>query len=89
MIDEKYVFDLPVKVEISTFCNIQKIATGQSKWLNNSLSTKFCLFKEYYKMIATDLSKEKTQDIDPKSIKQIDYIENSEQSGNKPVLLIL
>ena len=40
-------------------------------------------------MIATDLSKEKTQDIDPKSIKQIDYIENSEQSGNKPVLLIL
>ena len=53
------------------------------------MSAKFFLFKEYYKMIVTDSSKEQKQDIDLKSIKQIDHIENSEQSGNKTVLFIL
>lgn len=40
-------------------------------------------------MIVTDSSKEQKQDIDLKSVKQIDHIENSEQSGNKTVLFIL
>ena len=53
------------------------------------MSAKFFLFKEYYKMIVTDSSKEQKQDIDLKSVKQIDHIENSEQSGNKTVLFIL
>ena len=53
------------------------------------MSAKFFLFKKYYKMIVTDSSKEQKQDIDLKSINQIDHIENSEQSGNKTVLFIL
>ena len=38
------------------------------------------VLKNIYKMIATDLSKKQELDVDPKSIQQINYIENSEQS---------
>ena len=35
-------------------------------------------FKNYYKMIAVDLSKQKALDADPKAIQQINFTENLE-----------
>ena len=36
-------------------------------------------FKEYYKMIAIDLSKQQALDADPKPIQQINFTESLEQ----------
>ena len=58
MIDGKIFFDKLVKNNETTYDNIQKIATGQGDdytavWLLNYL-----YFKNYFKMIGTDLSKQ-------------------------------
>ena len=39
-------------------------------------------FNNYYKMIATDLSKQQALDPDPKAIQQINFPENLDQDGN-------
>ena len=38
-------------------------------------------FKEHYKMIAIDLSKQQELDSDPKTIQQISFTENLEQQA--------
>ena len=50
----------------------------KSKFLNSDYYPSGCLldydyFKNYYKMIAVDLSKQKTIDADPKAIQQINF----------------
>ena len=61
-------FQQPVKIELRTYENIRKIATGQ-----RDDYTTFCLldynyFTNYYKVIAIDLSKQQELDADPKAI---------------------
>ena len=49
------------------------------------MSTKLPSFKENYKLIATDLSKQQTLDVDLKAIQQINFIGNLEWYGNKAI----
>ena len=71
MIDEKNFLDWPVKNDIRTYDNIRKIATGQGDdYTIGCLLDYFC-FKNYYKMVAIDLSKEKALDAYSKAIQQI------------------
>ena len=58
MIDEQNVFDQPVKNDIRTYHNIQKIATGQGDDYTTGCLLDYPYFKEYYKLIAKDLSKQ-------------------------------
>ena len=57
MIDGKKFFDQPVKNDIKTFDNIQKNARGQGDDYTTGCILDYLYFKEYYKMIAIDLSK--------------------------------
>ena len=45
--------------------------------------------KNYYEMIAMDLSKQQRLDADPKAIQQIDFTVNLEQYGNTTMLFII
>ena len=56
MIDGKNFFDLPLKNNKVTNENIRKIATGQGDDYTTGCLLGYIYFKNYYKMIAVDLS---------------------------------
>ena len=57
MINGKNLFDQQVKNDLLTYENIRKIATGQGDDYTTSCLLDFNYFKNYYKMIAINLSK--------------------------------
>ena len=57
MIDGRNFLDQPVKNNLRTYDNIQKIAAGQEDDYTTGYLLDYPYFKSYYKMIATDLSK--------------------------------
>ena len=56
MIDGRNFFDQPVKNNLITYDNIRKIATGQGDHYTTGCLLEYGYFKNYYKMIAIDLS---------------------------------
>ena len=71
MIDGKNFFDQPVKTDKVTYENIKKIATGQGDDYTTGCLLDYIYFKNYYKMIVVDLSKQQALDSDLKAIQQI------------------
>ena len=51
-------FDQSVKNDIRTYDNIRKIAIGQGDDYTTGCLLDYSYFKEYYKLIAIDLSKQ-------------------------------
>ena len=76
MIDEQNSFDQPVKNDMRTYNSIRKTANGQGDDYTNGCLLYYHCFKEHYKIIATDLSKQQARDADPKAIQQINFTEN-------------
>ena len=70
MIHRKNFFVQPVKGDMRAYDNIQKIATGQGYDYTTCYLLDYPYFKENYKLIATDLSKQRALDADPKAIQQ-------------------
>ena len=56
--------------------SIRKIATGQLDDYTAGCFLEYNYFKNYYKMIAIELSKQQAIDADLKTIQQIDFTEN-------------
>ena len=69
MIDGRNFFDQPIKNNLKTYNNVIKIATGQDDDYTPGCLLDYPYFKKYYKLIATDLSKQQKLDADPKAIK--------------------
>ena len=46
-------------------------------------------FKENYKMIAIDLSKQQALDADPRAIQQINFTANVDRAGNTTMFFII
>ena len=57
MIDGKNVFDQPVKHKLMSYDNIQRIETAQGDDYTTGCLVDYNYFKNFYKMIAIDLSK--------------------------------
>ena len=64
MIDGKNFFDQPINSNIKTYENIRKIATGQGGDYTTGCLLDYSYFKDHYKMIAIDLSKQQALDAD-------------------------
>ena len=79
MIDGRNFFSQPVKNNLRTYDNIRKIATGQGDYYTTGCLLDYLYFKNYYKMIAIDLSKQHAIDGDPKAIQQINFAANLER----------
>ena len=58
--------------------NIRKIATGKGDDYTTGCLLDHSYFKDYYKMIAIDLSKQQVLDADPRAIQQINFTANLE-----------
>ena len=82
MIDGKDFFDQPVKNNKITYENIRNIATGQGDDYTTDCLLDYIYFKDYYKMIAVDLSKQQALNADPKAIQQIDFTANLNRDEN-------
>ena len=74
---------------IKTFENIRNITIGQGDDYRTGLLLDYTYFKEYYKMIRIDLSKQQTSDADPKAIQQINFTANLERDSNTRFYFIL
>ena len=68
MINGENFFDQPIKNNKITYENIRKIATGQGDDYTTGWLLDYPYFANTYKMIAVDLSKQKTLDADPRAI---------------------
>ena len=72
-----------------TYENIRKIASGQGDDYATSCLLDYTYFKNYYKIIAIDLSKQQSLDADPKAVQQINFTANLDRGGNTRICFIL
>ena len=72
-----------------TYENIRKIATGQGDDYATVCLLDYPYFKDHYKMIAIDLSKQQALDADPRAIQQINFTANLDRNGNTKCSLLL
>ena len=87
MIDEQNIFYQPIRNNLITYDNIQKIATGQRDDYTTGCLLDYNYFKNYYKMIAIDLSKQQALGADSKAIQQINFTGNLERDGNANTII--
>ena len=62
MIEEQNFFNQPIKNNLRTYYNIRKITTGQEDDYATGCLLDYHYFKEYYKIMAIDLSKQQALD---------------------------
>ena len=89
MIDGKNVFDQPINSKFKTYENVREIATGQGYDYTNGCLLDYSYFKENYKMIAKDSSKQQALDADPRTIQQINFTANLDRVGNTRILFTI
>ena len=88
MIDGRYVFDQPINNMNNTYKNIRKITTGKEDDYTTGCLLDYSYFKENYKMIAIDLSRQNELDADPRAIQQINFTANLDRAGNTTMFFI-
>ena len=49
----------------------------------------YTYFRDYYKMVAIDLSKQQSLDVDSRAIQQINFTANLDRAGNTRIFFIL
>ena len=81
MIDGQSIFDPAIRSNLVTYDNIRKIATSQRDDYN--------YFKNYYKMMATDFSKNQALDADPKAIQKINFTGNRDRLEDLTTFFII
>ena len=68
MIDGKIFFDQAINSMIKTYEIIRKIAIGQADEYATGSLFDYYYFKDHYKMIAKDISKQQALDADPRAV---------------------
>ena len=71
MINGENVFDQPIKNNKVTYENIRKLATGQGDDYTAGCVLDYPYFKDSYKMIAVDLSKQQALQFNKLTLQQI------------------
>ena len=72
-----------------TYENIRKIATSLGDDYTTGCLLDYSYFKDHYKMIAIDLSKQQALDADPRAIQQINFTANLDRAGNTTMSFII
>ena len=85
MIDGRIFFDQPINSISKTYENIRKIATSKGDDYTTVCLLDYYYFKENYKMIAVDLSRQNELDADPRAIQKIKFTANLDRAGNTTI----
>ena len=88
MIDGRNFFDQPINSMTKTYENIRKITIGQGDDYTTGCLLDYSYFKNHYKMIVIDLSKQQALHADPRAIQQIDFTANLDRAGNTMFFII-
>ena len=88
MINRRNFFDQPINSMNKTYKNI-RIVTGQGDDYTTGCLLDYSYFKENYKMIAIDLSKQQALDADPRAIQQMNFTANLDRAGNTTMFFII
>ena len=89
MIDRKNLFNQPIKNNKITYENIRKSVTGPGDYYTTSSLLNYGYFRDIYRMIAIDLSKQQILDSDCKVIQQINFTANLKRAGNTRIFFVL
>ena len=89
MIDGKSFLDQPLKNNKITYENIRKISTDQGDDFTTGCLLDYTYFKNCYKMIVVDLTKQQALDSDRKAIQQINFAGNVGREGNTRIYFFL
>ena len=89
MIDGKNVFDQPINSSAKTYENIRKITIGQGDDYPTGCLLGYYYFKNHYKMIAIDFSRQQALDDDLRAIQQINFTANLDRAGNTTMFFII
>ena len=89
MVDGKNCFDQPINSMTKTYENIRQIATGQGDDYTTGYLLDYPYFKENYKMIAINLSKQLALYADLRAIQQINFTANLDRAGNTTMFFII
>ena len=89
VINGENVFDHPIKNNNVTYESIREIATGQQDDYTTGCLLDYPYFKDSYKMIAVDLSKQQASDADPRANHQTNFAANLDRTGNTRIYFIL
>ena len=88
MIHGRNFFDQPINNDMKTYeNNIKNYIVQRDDYMTGCLLD-YSNYKNY-QLIAIDLTKEKTLDVDPKPIQQINFTANLERAGNKIMFFVL
>ena len=89
MVDGRNIFDQPINSINKTYENIRKIATGKGDDYRTGSLLDYPYFKENYKMIAIDLSRQNELNADLRAIQQINFTEKLDRAGNTAKFFII
>ena len=89
MINGENLFDQTIKNNKITYEDLRKIATGRGDDYTTDCLLDYPYFKDRYKLIAIDLSKQQALDADPRAIQQIKFTANLDRADNTRVYFIL
>ena len=73
MIEGRNFFDQPIDSMAKTYENIKKVAIGHGDDYTTGCILDYSYFKENYKTIAIDLSRQQELDADPRAIQRINF----------------
>ena len=71
MIDRKKIYAQPINDFIKQYNEVRKVSTGQGDDYTTGCLLDYVYFKDNYRLIAVDLSKQKALDADQSAIQQI------------------
>ena len=71
LIDGRNFYDQPINDIIKQYNEVRKVSTGYGDDYTTGCLLDYAYFKDNYKLIAVDLSKQKALDADPRAIQQI------------------
>ena len=71
LIDGRNFYDQPINDIIKQYDEVRKVSTGYGDDYTTGCLLDYAYFKDNYRLIAVDLSKQKALDADPRAIQQI------------------
>ena len=90
VIDGKNFYNQPINIDLKTYKNIRRIATGQGDdYTTGCLLDYSYHFIENYKIFGIDLSKQQVLDTVPRPIQQISFTANLNRNGETTMLFII
>ena len=89
MINGENFFGQPIKDNKVTYENIRKVDIGKRDNYTTVCLLDYTYFRDNYKMISIDLSRQQALDLDPRKIQQINFTANLDRADDTRVYFIL